>query len=340
VLSGVAYLHGQGVCHRDIKLANLLRSSRGSNFQMKIADFGAACVFTVPDDAATISQSHPSADEASPDRHAAAAGHEAFKRIDSGRECIGTPCNMAPEIFARRYGPMADLWSLGCVVYELLVGEPPFDPYKLPADDPEYHLKRNVKDGRYPTTALQAWRELSAYGKDLISKLLCTSATSRLSAWEALQHPFMRLRYTTDKSKASSLDLMRKNMRERRKSHLSKTRLAESNASGTSAAAVSDGTQTATRADNGGLLTDAAAAEAALPAAMQPRREKSVIHDLLAAGVLDTEDDIPEDVKKARHTGIAAFEVEDGYDEESSRTARASRAASTDAEQVQVEVKH
>lgn len=150
----------------------------------------------------------------------------------------------------------------------------------------------------------------------------------------------MRLRYTTDKSKASSLDLMRKNMRERRKSHLSKTRLAESNASGTSAAAVSDGTQTATRADNGGLLTDAAAAEAALPAAMQPRREKSVIHDLLAAGVLDTEDDIPEDVKKARHTGIAAFEVEDGYDEESSRTARASRAASTDAEQVQVEVKH
>ena len=52
---------------------------------------------------------------------------------------------MAPEVFNRTYGPMCDMWSLGCVVYELLVGEPPFDPYKLPLDDPEMHLKRNVR---------------------------------------------------------------------------------------------------------------------------------------------------------------------------------------------------
>ena len=40
------------------------------------------------------------------------------------KDSIGTPCNMAPEVFNRSYGPMCDMWSLGCVVYELLVGEP------------------------------------------------------------------------------------------------------------------------------------------------------------------------------------------------------------------------
>jgi len=177
VLSGLAYLHTQGVCHRDIKLANLLRSSKKADFQMKIADFGAACVFAVPDDCSQVG------DEAT------GAGHTAFKHIDSGKECIGTPCNMAPEVFNRRYGPMCDLWSFGCVVYEVLLGEPPFDPYKLPADDPEYHLKRNVRDGRYPTTSMACWEPLSSEARDMITKLLCVSLKGRLSAWQALQHP-------------------------------------------------------------------------------------------------------------------------------------------------------
>ena len=47
-----------------------------------------------------------------------------FKGIQVGKECIGTPCNMAPEVFDRKYGPMCDMWSFGCVLYELLLGEP------------------------------------------------------------------------------------------------------------------------------------------------------------------------------------------------------------------------
>ena len=85
---------------------------------MKVADFGAATIMNVPDDCAV----------------GAADGEAltAFKGITQGKDCIGTPCNMAPEVFDRRYGPMCDLWSFGCVLYELLLGEPPFDPYKLP----------------------------------------------------------------------------------------------------------------------------------------------------------------------------------------------------------------
>ena len=58
-------------------------------------------------------------------------GHDAFKTIVTGKAAIGTPCNMAPEVFNRQYGPMYDMWSLGCVVYELLLGSPPFDPYQV-----------------------------------------------------------------------------------------------------------------------------------------------------------------------------------------------------------------
>lgn len=61
--------------------------------------------------------------------------------------------------------------------------------YKLPSDDPEYHLKRNVREGRYPTTSLAAWSELSAEGRQVIQQLLCVAPTQRLSSWEALQHP-------------------------------------------------------------------------------------------------------------------------------------------------------
>jgi serine/threonine protein kinase len=52
VLQGLAYLHSQGICHRDIKLANLLRSNKSKDFEMKIADFGASCLFAVPQDCA------------------------------------------------------------------------------------------------------------------------------------------------------------------------------------------------------------------------------------------------------------------------------------------------
>ena len=125
VLSALAYLHSQGVCHRDIKLANLLRSSRSANAQMKVADFGAATMMEVPDDCAVSAATSLATGEASPSLMT-------FKGIQVGKECIGTPCNMAPEVFDRKYGPMCDMWSFGCVLYELLLGEPPFDPYASP----------------------------------------------------------------------------------------------------------------------------------------------------------------------------------------------------------------
>lgn len=197
VLSALSYLHSQGVVHRDIKLANLLRSSRAATAQMKVADFGAACMMEVPEDIAHSAMMSVSEGMAS-------QSLVEFKSIGAGKECIGTPCNMAPEVFDRRYGPMCDMWSFGCVLYELLVGEPPFDPYKLPPDDPEYHLKKNVRAAKYPTSELSAWRQLSADAQFMVVSMLTADPTKRISAWEALQHKWFKSRQRDPASRGAS----------------------------------------------------------------------------------------------------------------------------------------
>ena len=149
---------------------------------MKIADFGASTVVKVP-----RVENESSRDLA------------AFKATSSLRDAIGTPCNMAPEVFDHGYGPMADMWSLGCVVYELLTGEPPFDPYKLPADNPEFHLKRNVRAAKFPMETAE-WRALSSEASSFVQGLLCASAARRHSAWECLAHSWLGGRLRSAKS--------------------------------------------------------------------------------------------------------------------------------------------
>lgn len=92
VLRGLAYLHTQGVIHRDIKGANILSTKQGL---VKLADFGVA---TKLNDS---------------------------RKSDS---VVGTPYWMAPEIIEMKGGqsPACDIWSVGCTVIELLTGKPPY----------------------------------------------------------------------------------------------------------------------------------------------------------------------------------------------------------------------
>lgn len=92
VLVGLAYLHTQGVIHRDIKGANILSTKQGL---VKLADFGVA---TKLNDS---------------------------RKSDS---VVGTPYWMAPEIIEMKGGqsPACDIWSVGCTVIELLTGKPPY----------------------------------------------------------------------------------------------------------------------------------------------------------------------------------------------------------------------
>ncbi|CAD7703488.1 unnamed protein product [Ostreobium quekettii] len=112
VLEGLKYLHEQGVVHRDIKGANILTTKEGL---VKLADFGVAAKLTEK-------------------------GNELVDHYDA---VAGSPYWMAPEIIEMTsVGPAADVWSLGCLVVELLTGYPPYfdcQPiqalYKIVQDD-------------------------------------------------------------------------------------------------------------------------------------------------------------------------------------------------------------
>lgn len=92
--AGLEFLHEKNIIHRDIKSQNILLSEASSNAQLKIADFGFA-------------------------KH--------LEEAAMAHSVCGTPLYMAPEVFDKhQYDSKVDIWSMGCVVYEMLTGSPPF----------------------------------------------------------------------------------------------------------------------------------------------------------------------------------------------------------------------
>jgi p21-activated kinase 7 len=105
-LKALAYLHSQGVIHRDIKSDSILLASDG---RVKLSDFGFC---------AQVSQELP-------------------KR----KSLVGTPYWMSPEVISRLpYGPEVDIWSLGIMVIEMIDGEPPF------FNEPPLQAMRRIRD--------------------------------------------------------------------------------------------------------------------------------------------------------------------------------------------------
>ena len=98
LIDGVHALHKAGICHRDLKLDNILINNR---FVLKIADFGYGCFFDVND------------------------------KSPKFKTACGTPQYVAPEIlsnYGKKYdGKKADVWSMAVVCFMLVYGHPPFN---------------------------------------------------------------------------------------------------------------------------------------------------------------------------------------------------------------------
>ncbi|SPO40049.1 related to MAPKK kinase [Pseudozyma flocculosa] len=145
VLDGLLYLHEQGVIHRDIKGANILTNKDGS---VKLADFGVATKTGAMNDYAVV----------------------------------GSPYWMAPEVIDQSGATTAsDIWSVGCVVVELLEGKP---PYHFLAPMPA--LFRIVQDD-YPPMPEGA----SPIVKDFLLHCFQKDVNLRVSARKLLKHPWM-----------------------------------------------------------------------------------------------------------------------------------------------------
>ncbi|KAJ3823551.1 kinase-like protein [Lentinula raphanica] len=148
VLEGLCYLHEQGVIHRDIKGANILTNKDGT---VKLADFGVASSTTVPSGS-------------------------------SSADVVGSPYWMAPEVIEQSGATTAsDIWSLGCVVIELLEGSPPYSFL-----DPMPALWRIVQDDCPPIP-----EGASAVVKDFLACCFQKDPNLRIGARKLLRHPWM-----------------------------------------------------------------------------------------------------------------------------------------------------
>lgn len=105
----------------------------------------------------------------------------------------GTLAYVAPEVLGRSYTSKCDLWSLGVVVFIVLFGYMPFT-------GTEEAQVRKIKDGRY-TKKKDVWNRVSSKAQDFVEKLLVVEVDKRLSAQQALEHPWIAARDQADASK-------------------------------------------------------------------------------------------------------------------------------------------
>ena len=105
-------------------------------------------------------------------------------RLHRMKTRAGTPYYISPEVLAGNYDISCDMWSAGCMLYILLCGYPPF------YGDNNQEILEMVRNGQFEFDG-EEWDTVSNEAKDLIKKLI-VRPERRLTAAEALQHPWMR----------------------------------------------------------------------------------------------------------------------------------------------------
>jgi len=191
ILSATKYCHDQDIIHRDIKPENILFVDRSSSSPLKIIDFGLAN-FT--------EQIREQAKEVKIPRGGAVGRLARMLPSVNGKHLIpwherkkvmqkaGTPHYMAPEMIEGCYDQKADLFSIGIILCQLFTG---WHPFYAPGDD-EHSVRAKITLPEPVHFPREVWEPVSKDALDLTRKLLEKCPRSRLSAAQALAHPWFR----------------------------------------------------------------------------------------------------------------------------------------------------
>lgn len=158
ICTGLAFLHSKQCLHGDLKPDNFLFVTPAKDSPLRIIDFGMS---------------------------------KFVKRRQYFHSLRGTPYYIAPEVIKGQYNEACDMWSFGVVMFVMLFGYPPFHA------DSDQEIFRQVLEGFHPFVkkGYRAHFPLSIpasdSAKDLIGKLLTTDTAKRLTAEEALEHPWL-----------------------------------------------------------------------------------------------------------------------------------------------------
>uniref|UniRef100_A0A8C5EQZ8 calcium/calmodulin-dependent protein kinase n=1 Tax=Gouania willdenowi TaxID=441366 RepID=A0A8C5EQZ8_GOUWI len=201
ILESVYHCHMNGIVHRDLKPENLLLASKLKGAAVKLADFGLAI-------------------EVQGDQQAWFG-------------FAGTPGYLSPEVLRKDpYGKPVDMWACGVILYILLVGYPPF------WDEDQHRLYQQIKAGAYDFPSPE-WDTVTPEAKDLINKMLTINPAKRVTATDALKHPWICQRSTVASMmhRQETVECLKKfNARRKLKGAILTTMLATRNFSGRSVA--------------------------------------------------------------------------------------------------------
>ncbi len=159
VFSGLNYLHSKNIVHRDLKLENILiseiekdKETNEKYFWVKIIDFGTAKI---------------------------------FEKNKNEKAVVGSSYYIAPEVLHKNYNEKCDTWSVGVILYMLIVGRAPFDGQN------DEEILENIEKGEFNSHHKKLLNS-SIEVQDLVKKLLEVNVKKRLSSSDALKHSWFK----------------------------------------------------------------------------------------------------------------------------------------------------